>query len=72
MQALTIQFDFNLPERFGMEKLGEDGQAARPYMTPPRAAGQYGALFGSSSSTMAGLSSVAFPTSCSFPIADRL
>jgi threonyl-tRNA synthetase len=31
-QLSTIQFDFNLPERFDMEYIGEDGQAHRPYM----------------------------------------
>ncbi len=28
----TIQFDFNLPERFDMYYVGEDGQRHRPYM----------------------------------------
>ena len=31
-QLSTIQFDFNLPERFDMGYIGEDGQAHRPYM----------------------------------------
>jgi len=31
-QCTTIQFDFNLPERFDMTYIAEDGQAARPYM----------------------------------------
>ena len=31
-QCTTIQFDFNLPERFDMTYTAEDGQAARPYM----------------------------------------
>jgi threonyl-tRNA synthetase len=31
-QLSTIQFDFNEPERFGLEFIGEDGQAHRPYM----------------------------------------
>ena len=31
-QCSTIQFDFNLPERFEMEYMGEDGQTHRPYM----------------------------------------
>ena len=30
--ARTIQFDFNLPERFDLEYIGEDGQPHRPYM----------------------------------------
>ncbi len=28
----TIQFDFNLPERFDLVYMGEDGQEHRPYM----------------------------------------
>jgi len=31
-QLTTIQFDFNLPERFDMTFVGEDGQEHRPYM----------------------------------------
>jgi len=31
-QMSTIQFDFNLPERFDMSYVGEDGQKHRPYM----------------------------------------
>ncbi len=31
-QLSTVQFDFNLPERFGLEYIGEDGQPHRPYM----------------------------------------
>ena len=31
-QLSTIQFDFTLPERFGMTYIGEDGQEHRPYM----------------------------------------
>jgi threonyl-tRNA synthetase len=31
-QLSTIQFDFNLPERFQMTYVGEDGQEHRPYM----------------------------------------
>lgn len=31
-QLSTIQFDFNLPERFDMTYVGEDGQEHRPYM----------------------------------------
>jgi threonyl-tRNA synthetase len=31
-QCSTIQFDFNMPERFEMEYIGEDGQPHRPYM----------------------------------------
>jgi threonyl-tRNA synthetase len=31
-QLSTIQFDFNLPERFDLNYIGEDGQQHRPYM----------------------------------------
>jgi threonyl-tRNA synthetase len=31
-QLSTIQFDFNLPERFELAYIGEDGQEHRPYM----------------------------------------
>ena len=31
-QLSTIQFDFNLPERFNMSYIGEDGLEHRPYM----------------------------------------
>ncbi len=31
-QMTTIQFDFNLPERFDMYYIGEDGQRHRPFM----------------------------------------
>jgi threonyl-tRNA synthetase len=31
-QASTIQFDFNLPERFDLTYVGEDNQRHRPYM----------------------------------------
>ncbi len=31
-QLSTIQFDFNLPERFDLVYIGEDGQEHRPYM----------------------------------------
>ena len=31
-QCSTIQFDFNLPERFDMTYIGEDGAPHRPYM----------------------------------------
>ena len=39
-QLSTVQFDFNLPERFGLEYAGSDGQAHRPVMV-------HRALFGS-------------------------
>ena len=31
-QITTVQFDFNLPERFALTYIGEDGQAHQPYM----------------------------------------
>ena len=31
-QITTVQFDFNLPDRFGLGYIGEDGQEHRPYM----------------------------------------
>jgi threonyl-tRNA synthetase len=31
-QCSTIQFDFNLPERFGMTFIGEDGKEHQPYV----------------------------------------
>ncbi len=39
-QMSTIQFDFNLPERFDMSYVGDDGKPHRPYMI-------HRALFGS-------------------------
>ncbi len=39
-QTTTIQFDFNLPERFDMTYVGDDGHRHRPYMV-------HRALFGS-------------------------
>lgn len=39
-QTSTIQFDFNMPERFDMTYVGADGQKHRPYMV-------HRALFGS-------------------------
>ncbi len=39
-QTSTIQFDFNLPERFDLKYIGADGEAHRPYMV-------HRALFGS-------------------------
>ncbi|MFH1175750.1 MAG: threonine--tRNA ligase [bacterium] len=39
-QCSTLQFDFNLPERFGMEFTNEKGEKERPYML-------HRALFGS-------------------------
>jgi threonyl-tRNA synthetase len=31
-QCTTVQFDFNLPERFGMEFIDKDGKKKRPFM----------------------------------------
>lgn len=31
-QCTTVQFDFNLPERFGLSYVGDDGHEHRPYM----------------------------------------
>ena len=31
-QITTVQFDFNLPERFGLTYVGEDGSERQPYM----------------------------------------
>ena len=31
-QCTTVQFDFNLPERFGLGYIGEDGHEHQPYM----------------------------------------
>jgi threonyl-tRNA synthetase len=31
-QLSTVQFDFNLPERFDLTYIGDDGEAHRPYM----------------------------------------
>ncbi|MBK8946010.1 MAG: threonine--tRNA ligase [Ignavibacteriae bacterium] len=39
-QMSTVQFDFNLPERFDMKYIGEDGKEHRPFMV-------HRALFGS-------------------------
>ncbi|NKB23538.1 MAG: threonine--tRNA ligase [Kiritimatiellae bacterium] len=39
-QMSTVQFDFNLPDRFNMKYVGEDGKEHRPYMV-------HRALFGS-------------------------
>ena len=31
-QCTTVQFDFNLPDRFGLNYIGEDGKTHQPYM----------------------------------------
>jgi threonyl-tRNA synthetase len=45
-QLSTIQFDFNLPERFEMEYIGEDGQPHRPYMVHRALLGSMERFFG--------------------------
>jgi threonyl-tRNA synthetase len=45
-QLSTIQFDFNLPERFDLEYTGEDGQAHRPYMVHRALLGSMERFFG--------------------------
>src|SRR5215510_14040319 len=45
-QMSTIQFDFNLPERFGLEYIGEDGQPHRPYMVHRALLGSMERFFG--------------------------
>jgi len=45
-QLSTIQFDFNLPERFDMTYIEEDGQAYRPYMIHRALLGSIERFFG--------------------------
>lgn len=45
-QLSTIQFDFNLPERFNMEFIGEDGSPHRPYMVHRALLGSMERFFG--------------------------
>jgi threonyl-tRNA synthetase len=45
-QCTTIQFDFNLPERFDMVYIGEDGQEHRPYMVHRALLGSIERFFG--------------------------
>jgi threonyl-tRNA synthetase len=45
-QLSTVQFDFNLPERFGLEYIGEDGQPHRPYMVHRALLGSMERFFG--------------------------
>ncbi|MFZ4615045.1 MAG: threonine--tRNA ligase [Rectinemataceae bacterium] len=45
-QMTTIQFDFNLPERFGMEYVDSDGQHKRPYMVHRALLGSIERFFG--------------------------
>ena len=45
-QLSTIQFDFNLPERFDMSYIGEDGKQHRPYMVHRALLGSIERFFG--------------------------
>ena len=45
-QTSTIQFDFNLPERFDMTYIGQDGQKHRPYMVHRALLGSLERFFG--------------------------
>ncbi|MBN2239354.1 MAG: threonine--tRNA ligase [Dehalococcoidales bacterium] len=45
-QLTTIQFDFNLPERFDMTYVGDDGQEHRPYMVHRALLGAWERFFG--------------------------
>ncbi|MGC8867018.1 MAG: threonine--tRNA ligase [Elusimicrobiales bacterium] len=57
-QTTTIQFDFNLPERFKMEYTGDDGKPYRPYMIHRALLGSLERFFGILVEHYAG----AFPT----------
>jgi threonyl-tRNA synthetase len=45
-QCTTIQFDFNLPERFDISYIGEDGREHRPYMVHRALLGAIERFFG--------------------------
>ncbi len=45
-QTSTVQFDFNLPERFNMTYTGEDGQPHQPYMVHRALLGSIERFFG--------------------------
>ena len=45
-QLSTIQFDFNMPERFDLTYIGEDGQEHRPYMVHRALLGSMERFFG--------------------------
>ena len=72
-QATTIQFDFNLPERFDMVYIGADGKEHRPYMIHRALLGSWERFFGLLIEHYAG----AFPTWIApvqvkmIPVADR-
>ncbi len=72
-QLSTIQFDFNLPERFDLTYIGEDGLPHRPYMVHRALFGSIERFFGTLIEHYAG----AFPVwlapvqAVIIPIADR-
>jgi threonyl-tRNA synthetase len=72
-QLSTIQFDFNLPERFDMTYIGDDGQEHQPYMVHRALLGAWERFFGLLIEHYAG----AFPVWLSpvqvkiIPVADR-
>jgi threonyl-tRNA synthetase len=72
-QTTTIQFDFNLPERFDMTYVGEDGQIHQPYVVHRALLGSLERFFGTLIEHYGG----AFPVWLSpvqailIPIADR-
>ena len=72
-QCSTIQFDFNLPERFDVSYIGEDGREHRPFMVHRALLGAIERFFGVLIEHYAG----AFPTwlapvqAVVIPIADR-
>ena len=72
-QCTTIQFDFNLPERFDVTYVGEDGREHRPYMVHRALLGSMERFFGLLIEHYAG----AFPVwlapvqAVVIPIADR-
>jgi len=45
-QCTTIQFDFNMSERFGMKYIGADGSAHQPYMVHRALLGSLERFFG--------------------------
>jgi len=45
-QMSTVQFDFNLPERFDMHYIGEDGKQHRPFMVHRALLGSIERFFG--------------------------
>ena len=45
-QMSTVQFDFNLPERFGLTYVGEDGKEHRPFMVHRALLGSIERFFG--------------------------